>query len=148
MKKCISFAFFSLFAIIIGCACANVDYSYRVYVTGENGEDLLDPKVANSYKKENINVYYRDKYGYYKNTYFSIEKNTEDDLYSLNLYLSNEVNSETGLCETYIKWGEEDVDTIQSNLYRKDCFDGYNKSWYNGEMREGVAGGHWINVKK
>jgi len=131
----------------------NIDTHIEIAVVDKNGNDLLNPSAENSFKEENIKIYYLingvvEEVFYPNLDYprcFRIYE--RDGIYRMRL--SPNGNEKDEFPVTYIKWNETDTDTVKCNFSRGDNSLICTKVWYNGVlMWEAYATDRCITVVK
>jgi hypothetical protein len=134
----------------------NLDTDLGISVFNREGMDLLDPQNPESYKEEEIKIYYlidgvkveqRDPMMDNPRS-FSLDKNDEKTL--LLLYPNYTASEEFPV--TFIQWNEADTDTLKCGYARSGKSSVVlTKVWYNGKLMwdvESGKNGRWIEVVK
>ena len=122
------------------------DTSVEISAKNVNGEDLLNPNNPNAYKTENIKIYYLingekqevndNKMDYPRS--FLVYQNGED--FRIRIFKNN--SKIEGLPITYIKWNENETDTIQTEYDRTYSNEPrMQKVWFNGELKWDIKNG-------
>lgn len=118
----------------------NLEMGFDFSVINSNNEDLLNPSTSNSYKYEDIKLYYLVN-GIKEEVFdsnldnprnFSIYKDERDARYKIGLFLNHIDKSE--ITTTYLSWNENETDTIESKLRRGTNGIIREKVWLNGKL--------------
>jgi hypothetical protein len=113
----------------------NLDAGIEITVFDNNGNDLLNPSNQNSFKEQNIKIYYLIN-GIVEEVYYPNYDNPRnfsiyerDGIYRMGL--SPNANEKDEFPVTYIKWNETDTDTIKCSISRTESSVICTKVWYN-----------------
>lgn len=130
-----------------------LDAGIEISVLDGDGNDLLNPLTNNAFIESNIKIYYlvngELEEVYYPNydnpRNFSIYE--RDGFYRMGL--SPNANEKDELPVTYIKWNDNDTDTIKCSFSRTDNSVICTKVWYNESvMWENYSSCRCIQVVK
>jgi len=121
-------------------------------VKNKRGDDLLNPENPNSFKKDEIKIFYlingksEEASSYYSDRgydldnprSFSIFKYRNTNNYRIGIVLNADISEEFPI--TYIKWNSMDTDTIKCSILRKNNSEIINKVWLNGKIAWSSSG--------
>ena len=117
---------------------ANLAVGIDIGIRNANGEDLLNPSNPNSYKADNIKLYYlingkkieiNDPKMATPRNFIIYEKDGEYRIGVTQNYSETE-----SLPITYIEWNPNETDTLQAEVYRNGGLIRSIKTWFNGEL--------------
>jgi len=115
-----------------------VDTHIDVLIKDSNGNNLLDPENVNSYKEEQIKIFYlvngqqsevNNSNLDYPKGFFIYEHENE---FRIRIFPNSDKNEETPV--TYIMWNNTDIDTIKCSIERKSNSEICKKVWLNDNL--------------
>jgi hypothetical protein len=128
-----------------------IDLSNDIHVLSKDGQNLLDPVAPNSFKKEDIKIYYLingQKTEIFNNQLdaprqFMIFKVGADAKNYANEPLMRVFSNDNGVVNqdgneittTYIEWNSMDTDTLATQIRHAGASVFTEKVWYNGVVK-------------
>ena len=121
----------------------NLDTAVKITVVDINGNDLLNPNNANCFLEENIIIYYlidgEEEEIYDPNmdcprNFCIYAPDTADGKYWIGLTPNIVSDSTVGYGITYIKWNDNDKDTIKCAHRSGEGYTIVTKVWFNDEL--------------
>jgi len=148
MRYSISFILVLTISLFTACesedknnAAFSIDRIVKISVKNQKGDNLLDPKNSNSYTEEDITVFYLVDGEKKKVFRPNLENSKGFKIYNWEntpgyrmMIFPNDL-SEDDIRTTYIQWGENDLDTMKTQIERKENSVWCTKVWWNGELR-------------
>ena len=146
MKK---FVLFTLILLIMSCKKEGVknvgfvlDASVDMKLINNQGVDLLNSNIDNTYNTSDIRLYYLQggqvkqynggsNQDYPKGYFIFLDS---ENYNNIRIFLNHDDNEEYPI--TYIKWNELDTDTIKTHYKRSQTIIALDSIWYNGML-------HW-----
>jgi len=117
------------------------DGSVYIRVQDKIGMDLLNQSNPGAYLKSDIKIFYLSKgvkeevyhsnYDYPRNFYISEEADSKGDFW-MTLFLNSSADEAYPI--TYIKWSENDTDTLKCDVYRNEGLVSVQNIWLNDSL--------------
>lgn len=142
----ITISFIVVLTISLFTACESedenqfyIDRKIDVTVKDNDGNDLLNPDKGGSFSEEDISILYlidgemkeviRPNLEHPKN-FFIFEHESE---YRMRIFPNDQTDNDSPV--TFIKWGENEIDTIKCHIETRENSIICTKVWINGELR-------------
>ena len=118
-----------------------INTGFGIFVSDEQGVDLLDPANENSYKADSIDIYwlidgvktriYEANLAYPE--YFAIHLDPNHNLYFMQLFLNSKID-ENNRTITYVKWNSTEEDKFECEFEFLEVNYFMRKLWFNDSL--------------